>query len=98
MGERILSDLPVMKFSKVGEVVKGKLISVTPSKKFKESWVLTMDNEGNRFIIFVSNIVYEKLKQNAIELGSILKLTYNGKKDTKTGDREYNDITIAILD
>jgi hypothetical protein len=97
MGERILSDLPVLKFDDVGTILKGKFVNAKKSGKFKDSWVLTLDNEGNVFQVFVSEIVYQKLKNNSIEFGEIVKMTYKGMIETKSG-REMKDIEIAIID
>ena len=98
MSEKILGDLPVLKFGKVGEILKGRYVSMTPSKKFKDSFALTLDNDGNKFVMFISNIQYERLMQYGIEVGETLKFTYKGKTKSKTTGQEYNNIEIAVID
>lgn len=96
--ERVLGENPVIKLSKEGDMVKGKIMLINESKIHKGSYAMTLDNAGAKFVIFISEIVKNKLDSNGIVVGNTVKLTFKGTIKSKSTGRDINDIEVAVLE
>ena len=72
-----------------GERIEGKFISIEESKKFSNSYALTIKTlEGNK-VIFVNDIVKDLLLKHSIQHNQEIALLYVGKVKNQKGDNEY---------
>ena len=82
---KLAQDGQVVKLENENDVFVGQFVSIDQSRKFPDSYALKVkDQEGNFIVTFVSVIVLDKVRSNAIQVGQLIKLVYKGL--TKSGN------------
>ena len=75
----------VIKFDKEGDVIVGIFEGIEQSKKFKDSYALSLTIAEEIKVLFVSKIVKDLIERNKILQGMTMKITFTGDKISQNG-------------
>lgn len=84
----------VIKLEKPNEQVTGLYKGIEESKQFKDSYALRLRIDGEDKILFVNNIVKDKIEQGNVEIDNEIRITFLGKVKNVKGDRQYNSYKV----
>jgi hypothetical protein len=86
----------VVKLDKEGASVAGVLIGYEESKMFPGSYAVKLRNPAKEtpFVVFVSNIVIQKIKDSNIQIGQDLMIEFTGMKKSASSGMEYKDYKV----
>ena len=79
----------------LGEIVKGKFVSLEQSKKYPDSYLLEVKKGKDVIKKWVNNIVKDKIDQIDVPESTIIEVEFLGMKKNVKGDREYRDFRVS---
>ena len=96
-----LEDSSVIKFENEGDFISGIFVNIEESKKYKDSFGLSFidDNDNKPKIVFVNNIVYEKIQNAGTKILSgktHIIVIFTGKVRNEQNTFSYNTYEIKI--
>lgn len=81
----------IIKFEKSGDYLEGEYLDFEESRQYPGSFIIKVNTDTGLKGVFVSGIVIDKIRNNMIKQGVLIKIEYLGKKKTQDNKREYND-------
>ena len=74
-----------------GDVLEGKFISMEESKKFPNSFAITLDTEEGQKVLFGNKILFDKIMKAQIKVNQSIAIDYKGLKENQTKTAKYHD-------
>lgn len=78
---------------KEGDFLIGEFVDYKENMGYDNYTFIVIDDGEQKWSLLESTVLRRLFKQ--CEIGDIIKLTYNGKKQAEKGNRTYKDYTLA---
>ncbi len=81
---------------KQGERIEGLFVDIQESKKYSDSYALTIETKKGKQVLFVNNIVKDLITTNSIMKGQEIAVLFKGQKENESKTFKYNDFALLF--